>query len=384
MVGEPIIMNEGILDYILNSDNIYNEEFKTCLESIESDLKELDSIDKSIESYEKASFESTMENVNLLNSVLVYKNIKSGIALESVSVEFGIANEGAKEIAEKGVDAIKALGNKLLKILKAILSFFKIESRTVKNIRKKIKLTEEELRYIHKTNNDKDIFKKLYDPDRFSYIFTKELILCKFLNKNMNYKDWANRLKGTYITQEYIKTLEDTLLEVYVDGSNDIIEFITWLENGKDFNPAGKINDLKHFFENYDKIVYKKSNNAFDYDSFDFLNNIYVLTDLLEKANKNISGKIESLIRTAKVSSIITSSRNKYGIETLNELIALLTRYKTEHSKNIKEYVSYCGEYLKEVKKYEHLDKEKGEDNMKKSKDNSKLPKFHQDASNPN
>lgn len=375
-------MDEGILNYILNSEvNNPIEEVQTCLESIESDLKELDSIDKSLESYEKASFESTIENINLLNSILAYKNIKSGIAIESVSVEFDIANEGVKEIAEKGVDAIKALGNKLLKILKAILSFFKIESRTVKNIRKKIKLTEEELKYIHKTNNNNtDIFKKLYDPDRFTYIFTKELILCKFLNKNMNYKDWANRLKGTYITQEYIKTLEDTLLGVYVDGSNDIIEFITWLENGKDFNPAGKINDLKHFFKNYDKIVYKKSNNAFDYDSFDFLNNIYVLTDLLEKANKNISGKIESLIRTAKVSSIIASSRNKYGIETLNELIGLLTRYKTEHSKNIKEYVSYCGEYLKEVKKYEHLDKEKGEDNMKKSKDNSKMPKFHPDT----
>ena len=374
-------MNEGILNYILNSEvNNPIEEVQTCLESIESDLKELDSIDKSLESYEKASFESTMENINLLNNVLAYKNIKSGIALESVSNEFSISNEDIKEIAEKGVNALKALGDKLLKILKAILSFFRIESKTVKNIRKKIKLTEEELKYIHKTNNNTDIFKKLYDPDRFTYIFTKELILCKFLNKNMNYKDWVNRLKGTYITQEYIKTLEDTLLGVYVNGSNDIIEFITWLENGKDFNPAGKINDLKHFFKNYDKIVYKKSNNAFDYDSFDFLNNIYVLTDLLEKANKNISGKIESLIRKAQVSNIIAASRNKYGTETLNELIGLLTRYKTEHSKNIKEYVSYCGEYLKEVKKYEHLDKEKGEDNMKKSKDDSKMPKFHPDT----
>ena len=374
-------MNEGILNYILNSEvNNSIEEVQTCLESIEYDLKELDSIDESLESYEKASFESTIENINLLNSVLAYKNIKSGVALESVSNEFSISNEGIKEIAEKGVNALKALGDKLLKILKAILSFFKIESKTVKNIRKKIKLTEEELKYIHKTNNNTDIFKKLYDPDRFTYIFTKELILCKFLNKNMNYKDWANRLKGTYITQEYIKTLEDTLLGVYIDGSNDIIEFITWLENGKDFNPVGKIKDLKHFFENYDKIVYKKSNNAFDYDSFDFLNNIYVLTDLLEKANKNISGKIESLIRKAQVSNIIAASRNKYGTETLNELIGLLTRYKTEHSKNIKEYVSYCGEYLKEVKKYEHLDKEKGKDDMKKSKDDSKMPKFHPDT----
>lgn len=374
-------MNEEMLNYIPNSEvNNPIEEVQTCLESIEYDLKELDSIDKSLESYEKASFESTMENINLLNNVLAYKNIKSGIALESVSNEFSISNEDIKEIAEKGVNALKALGDKLLKILKAILSFFRIESKTVKNIRKKIKLTEEELKYIHKTNNNTDIFKKLYDPDRFTYIFTKELILCKFLNKNMNYKDWANRLKGTYITQEYIKTLEDTLLGVYVNGSNDIIEFITWLENGKDFNPAGKINDLKHFFKNYDKIVYKKSNNAFDYDSFDFLNNIYVLTDLLEKANKNISGKIESLIRKAQVSNIIAASRNKYGTETLNELIGLLTRYKTEHSKNIKEYVSYCGEYLKEVKKYEHLDKEKGEDNMKKSKDDSKMPKFHPDT----
>ena len=110
-------MNEGILTSIFEdikqTNNIPAEEVQTCLESIESDLNELESIDEFLESYEKASFESTMENVNLLNSVLAYKNIKSGIALESVSVEFDIANEGVKEIAEIGVDAIKALGNKL-------------------------------------------------------------------------------------------------------------------------------------------------------------------------------------------------------------------------------------------------------------------------------
>jgi len=75
-------MNEGILTSIFEdikqTNNIPAEEVQTCLESIESDLNELESIDEFLESYEKASFESTMENVNLLNSVLAYKNIKSG------------------------------------------------------------------------------------------------------------------------------------------------------------------------------------------------------------------------------------------------------------------------------------------------------------------
>ena len=46
-------MNKGILTSIFDDieqiNNIPIEEVKTCLESIESDLKELDSIDSSIE-----------------------------------------------------------------------------------------------------------------------------------------------------------------------------------------------------------------------------------------------------------------------------------------------------------------------------------------------
>ena len=55
-------MNEGILssifDDIKNMNNIPQDELKTCLEYIESDLAELDFIDQSIDAAEKASFES--------------------------------------------------------------------------------------------------------------------------------------------------------------------------------------------------------------------------------------------------------------------------------------------------------------------------------------
>lgn len=384
-------MNEGIfgpiLDDISNSNNIQHEEFETCTEAIGTDLDELDSIDQSIEDYEKASFESVIENINLLNNVLAYKNVKSGIALESVSSEFGISTEGIKEIAEKGLDSLKAIGKKLVEILKSIIAFFKVESKTVKNIKKKIKLTENDLRYIHKTNNKKDIFTKLYDPDRFTYIFTKELILCKFLFRDFNYDTWLSRLKGTYIVQDYEKILENTLKEVFydaeeVDGVNPnsgVYEYFMTLGEGVNLDPKLKIGNLKDFFEKYNKVTYKKSNNAFDYDDFDFLNNIYVLSDFLERNCKEITNKLNKLISQAN----LDDNKKRYSPEHLNELISLLGKYKTEHSKNIKEYVSYCGNYLKEVKKYEHLDKVSGNDSMKKAKDDSGMSKFHYDAFKP-
>lgn len=136
-------MNEGILssifDDIENMSNIPQDEFKTCLESIESDLAELDSIDQSIEEAEKASFESIIEDISLFNSVIAYRNIKSGVALESVSSEFGIANEGIKEIAEKGIDALKAMGKKILAAIKSFISLFRSDKKVINDLDKEVK-----------------------------------------------------------------------------------------------------------------------------------------------------------------------------------------------------------------------------------------------------
>lgn len=381
-------MNEGILssifDDIENMNNITQDEFKTCLESIESDLRELDSIDQSIEEAEKASFESIIEDINLFNNIIAYRNIKSGVALESVSSEFGIANEGIKELAEKGMDGLKAIGAKLMQVLKTILSFLKLESKTVREIRKKIKLSEKDLKYVHKHTNNKDIFKKLYNPDRFFYIMNKELVLSKFIFKDLDYEKWADRLNGIYISQDISEAVKNRLIALLADfESDDIIEYLTYLVDNKNPDPEKKINLLNDFFSRYEKIKYTESNNPYDYDGFDFLNNIYVLTDLIEFNSKKLTAKIDGLINKMKVLSVVSDSRKKYGEKNFSEVINLLVKYKNEHKINISEYVKYCGEYLKEVKKYEHLDKETGSRTVASAKDDAKFDKFHYKAMKP-
>ena len=380
-------MNEGILTSIFedidNLNSIPQDEFKTCLESIESDLAELDSIDQSIEEAEKACFESIIEDINLFNSVIAYRNIKSGVALESVSSEFGIANEGIKELAEKGIDGLKAIGTKLMQVLKTIWSFLKFESKTVREIRKKIKLSEKDLKYIHKHTNNRDIFKKLYNPDRFMYIFKKELALTKFVYKDFDYGKFIDRLVGTYITEDLKVSIKEQLKVVTKNGEDGSMDELLHLEGGFDFKPADKSNALKEFFKRYEKITYTKSNNPFDYDGFDFLNNIYVLSDLIESNNKKLMARVDSIIKQAKVYDNLAATREKYGSRFLGELVTLLSIFKDEHKVNINEYARYCGEYLKEVKNYEDLDKETGSRTVAGKEAGSHFQKAHFKTSKP-
>lgn len=171
-------MNEGILssifDDIENMNNIPQDEFKTCLESIESDLAELDSIDQSIEEAEKASFESIIEDINLFNSLIAYRNIKSGVALESVSSEFGIANEGIKELAEKGIDGLKAIGKKILAAIKSLISLFKSDKKIINDLEKEVRNSKNDM--------SPEAFK--YDLSDFSYTLFMGIVFSRMLKVN--------------------------------------------------------------------------------------------------------------------------------------------------------------------------------------------------------
>lgn len=119
---------------------------KTCLESVEAEIAELDSIDKSNDEIEKASFESLVSDLDLLNQVLAYKSIKTAgteeAALESISAEFGIANEGIKEIASKGVKAGKAVIAKIVKLIKSLFGVEETKKKVVKQLIFKAKAAE--------------------------------------------------------------------------------------------------------------------------------------------------------------------------------------------------------------------------------------------------
>lgn len=110
----------------------------TALESIESELNELDEIEKCHDETEKASFESIVSDMELLNNVLAYRSAKAhGLeeaALESISTEFGIATEGIKELAEKGIKGTKALVKKIIKFFKDIIGMRKTEEKVVKSL----------------------------------------------------------------------------------------------------------------------------------------------------------------------------------------------------------------------------------------------------------
>lgn len=171
-------MNEGILNYILNSkDNISNEEVQTCLESIGSDLKELDSIDESLESYEKASFESTIENINLLNSVLAERNIKSGVALESVSTEFGISVESLKEAMNKGLATIKAMSKKSMSTIAKFKSNISSNRKLLRNLYTNAK-------YLDKNTK--------YDIRTFALALIIEIQLAAVFSKSVNKSDFPS------------------------------------------------------------------------------------------------------------------------------------------------------------------------------------------------
>lgn len=132
-----LIAEESVATESLNPEEKVVE--LTALESVEAELKELDSIDSCFNEIEKASFESTISDLELLNQALVYRNMKvSGnkeeAYFESMSAEFGIANEGIKEIASKGVKAGKAVIAKIVKLIKSLFGVEETKKKVIKQL----------------------------------------------------------------------------------------------------------------------------------------------------------------------------------------------------------------------------------------------------------
>lgn len=328
-------MNEGILTSIFedidNLNSIPHDEFKTCLESIESDLAELDSIDQSIEEAEKASFESIIEDINLFNSVIAYRNIKSGVALESVSSEFGIANEGIKELAEKGIDGLKAIGKKILAAIKSFISLFRSDKKVINDLDKEVKSSDETFKY-----DLYDFTFLLYMVLVYGELFQyKSQIVINVDNFDPIFKDVI--IDATSIADRYepkdghIELLMD-MLEFKIDP-NALEEYTN---RAKDMST--KIS--KNVPENFD---YKK--NAIH------LIEIYKNMDLESKLNKIIK-TVEDALKAAD--KTIGKSKETDKIETvqfINLAYTTILGVKSSYHKLVRLLVISCRKYIKDYKK---------------------------------
>lgn len=328
-------MNEGILSSIFDDiekmNNIPQDEFKTCLESIESDLAELDSIDQSIEEAEKASFESIIEDINLFNSVIAYRNIKSGVALESVSSEFGIANEGIKDIAEKGIDALKAMGKKILAAIKSFISLFRSDKKVINDLDKEVKASNETFKY-----DLYDFTFLLYMVLVYGELFQhKSQITINVDNFDPIFKDVivdATSIADHYKPKDDYTELLMDMLEFKIDP-NALEEY---LNRAKDIST--KIS--KNVPENFD---YKK--NAIH------LIEIYKNMDLESKLNKIIK-TVEDALKAAEKN--IGNSKETDKIETIQFIKLAYTSIlsiKSSYHKLVRLLVISCRKYIKDYKK---------------------------------
>ena len=328
-------MNEGILTSIFedidNLNSIPRDEFKTCLESIESDLAELDSIDQSIEEAEKACFESIMEDINLFNSVIAYRNIKSGVALESVSSEFGIANEGIKELAEKGIDGLKAIGKKILAAIKSFISLFRSDKKVINDLDKEVKSSDETFKY-----DLYDFTFLLYMVLVYGELFQyKSQIVINVDNFDPIFKDViidATSIADRYEPKDgYIELLMD-MLEFKIDP-NALEEYMNRAKG-----MSTKIS--KNVPENFD---YKK--NAIH------LIEIYKNMDLESKLNKIIK-TVEDALKAAD--KTIGKSKETDKIETvqfINLAYTTILGVKSSYHKLVRLLVISCRKYIKDYKK---------------------------------
>lgn len=313
---------------------------KTCLESVEAELAELDSIDKSNEEVEKASFESLVSDLDLLNQILAYKSIKTAgteeAALESISTEFGIANEGVKELAKKGVDAIKALIDKMISALKKLFGVSKTQDKVVKSLEYKINAVAE-------ANKGK------YDIKLFAVILGHEMILAGLTNKGFSSSDFPNVESFSKITAIAKTAIEDFYKGTPSDGKDNYSAFIG------DLNAITKgLNDIEDEAKNVKDLA------NFDYHqcavklikAFRMYNvgkKIKETISLLEKEKakidqKLVKGKLETpQDGVNQVNTALTGANLSSALKTIN-------KYKDINSKNVRALVKLCGQYLKAAK----------------------------------
>ena len=328
LIAEESVANESV------NTEVEPEVELTALESIESELKDLEEIDKSYDEAEKASFESMVSDLELLNSVLAYKSVKTAgaeeAALESISAEFGISTEGIKDLAEKGVDALKTLIDKIIALFKKMLSGAKTQEKVLKSLEYKVSVVSEAQ-------------KGKYDLKEFARIMGQTMILGAMSQKGYSVSDFPS--SGSL--QSIIDIANKAAKDYYEDSA--IRESI--------YKPfTGKLIYIEKGIEE----VNEKSKSVEDLADFDYHQGavklikamrMYKIADVLKGAIADFE-RVAEKIKNSKKKNQDDADKLIANISKMDmaECIKTANKFKDLNSANVRALVKLCGQYIKAAK----------------------------------
>jgi len=306
---------------------------KTCLESVEAELAELDTIDKSNEEVEKASFESLVSDLDLLNQILAYKSIKTAgteeASLESISAEFGIANEGVKELASKGVDAIKALIDKIISLFKQMFGAAKAQEKALKSLEYKVSIVDE-------------VKKSKYDIKEFARIMGHTMILGGMAQKGYSSSDFPISGSLQKIVAIANKSVEDFHKGAAVRNGlfNPFVGNLSFIDKGiEEINEAAKsIEDLNDFDYHQSAVKLIKAMR------------MYKIADMLSGSIKSFEDVKKKINKRNKTEDSAENLVNDISKKDIAECIKVANKFKALNSANVRALVKLCGQYLKAAK----------------------------------
>ena len=307
---------------------------KTCLESVEAELAELDNIDKSNEEVEKASFESLVSDLDLLNQVLAYKSIKTAgteeaAALESISAEFGISTEGIKELAGKGVNAIKALIDKIISLFKRMLGAAKTQEKVLKSLEHKVSIVEE-------------VKKGQYDIKEFARIMGQTMILGGMSQKGYSPSDFPSSgslQKIINIANETVKNFHEGTAE-RESLINPCAGNLSFIDKGiEEINNAAKsVEDLGNFDYHQGAVKLIKAMR------------MYKIADVLSGAIKSFEDIKKKIYERSATDESSKNLINDISKKDIAECIKVANKFKALNSANVRALVKLCGQYIKSAK----------------------------------
>ena len=328
LITEETVANESV------NTELEPEVELTALESIESELKDLEEIERCQDEAEKASFESMVSDLELLNSVLAYKSVKTAgaeeAALESISAEFGISTEGIKDLAEKGVDALKTLIDKIIALFKKMLGGAKAQEKVLKSLEYKVSVVSEAQ-------------KGKYDLKEFARIMCQTMILGAMSQKGYSVTDFPSA--GSL--QSIIDIANKAAKDYYEDSA--IRESI--------YKPfTGKLIYIEKGIEE----VNEKSKLVEDLADFDYHQGavklikamrMYKIADVLKGAIAEFE-RVAEKIKNSKKKNQDDADKLIANMSKMDmaECIKTANKFKDLNSANVRALVKLCGQYIKAAK----------------------------------
>lgn len=328
LIAEESVANESV------NTELEPEVELTALESIESELKDLDEIERCQDEAEKASFESMISDLELLNSVLAYKSVKTAgaeeAALESISAEFGISTEGIKDLAEKGVDALKTLIDKIIALFKRMLGGAKAQEKVLKSLEYKVSVVSEAQ-------------KGKYDLKEFARIMGQTMILGAMAQKGYSASDFPS--SGSL----------QSIIDIANKAAKDYYEDMAIRESiYKPF--TGKLIYIEKGIEE----VNEKSKSVEDLADFDYHQGavklikamrMYKIADVLKGAIAEFE-RVAEKIKNSKKKNQDDADKLIANMSKMDmaECIKTANKFKDLNSANVRALVKLCGQYIKAAK----------------------------------